>query len=162
MITIIVAIASNNAIGKNNELLWHIPDDLKRFKRITMGQCILMGRNTWYSLPVRPLPDRTNIVLTDKQGESFEGCTSVYSMEEAISKCQGDRELFIIGGGMVYRQFMEVADRLMITHVHKDFDADTFFPEIDPAVWKVVDTEDHEPDKHNDFSWSYVTYLRKK
>ena len=160
MISIIVAIASNNAIGKNNDLLWHIPSDLKRFKKITSGHCILMGRNTWYSLPVRPLPDRQNIVLTDDPCECLEGCTSAYSVEDAISKCTGDRELFIIGGGMVYRQFLDIADRLLITHVHKDFDADIFFPEIDPAKWQEVEREDHEPDGVNDFSYSYVTYLR--
>ena len=161
MITIIVAIASNGAIGRNNDLLWHIPGDLKRFKKITSGHCILMGRNTWYSLPKRPLPDRTNIVLTDDPCECIKDCTSAYSIEDALSKCTGGKEVFVIGGGMIYKQFMSRADRLMITHVHKDYEADTFFPEIDPEVWEEVEREDHEPDGSNDFSYSYVTYIRR-
>ncbi|HUS86414.1 MAG TPA: dihydrofolate reductase [Bacteroidales bacterium] len=161
MISIIAAVASNNAIGKNNDLLWHIPDDLKRFKRLTSGHCLVMGRNTWFSLPVRPLPDRTHIVLTDVPGESFEGSVSVSSISEALSKCPEGKEIFVIGGGMMYRQFLDIADRLYITHVRKDFDADTFFPEIDETIWEEVEREDREADQHNDFSYSYVTYLRR-
>jgi len=160
MISIIVAIASNNAIGKDNRLLWHIPEDLKRFKKITTGQCVLMGKNTWYSLPVRPLPGRANIVLTDVQGEIIEGCTTTYSIKEAVGKCDDSNDIFVIGGGMIYRQFLEIADRLIITHVHKNFDADIFFPEIDTAVWEEIEREDHGPDQHNDFAYSYVTYRR--
>lgn len=161
MISIIVAIASNGAIGMNNDLLWHIPEDLKRFKKLTTGNCIIMGKNTWYSLPRRPLPDRMNIVLTDDPCECMDDCITAYSIEDAISKCTGGRELFIIGGGMVYRQFMEIADRLIVTHVHRDFEADTFFPEIDSDTWKEVERSDHGPGEKYDFSYSYVTYLRK-
>jgi len=161
MISIIAAVASNNAIGKNNNLLWHIPEDLKRFKRLTSGHCLIMGRNTWFSLPVRPLPDRTHIVLTDVPGESFEGSVSASSVVEALSKCPEGKEIFVIGGGMIYRQFLGLAGRLYITHVNKDFDADTFFPEIDKTIWEEAGKEDREANQHNDFSYSYVTYLRR-
>lgn len=161
MISIIVAIAANGAIGKNNDLLWNIPADLKRFRKLTIGHCVLMGKNTWYSLPKRPLPGRVNIVMTDDPCECIDDCISSYSVEDALSKCPGDSEVFVIGGGMVYRQFMEIADRLYITHVHKEFDADTFFPEIDPLIWKEVDREDHDKDEATGFSYSYVTYLRR-
>jgi dihydrofolate reductase len=112
-------------------------------------------------LPRRPLPGRVNIVMTDDPCECIDDCISSYSVEDALSKCPGDREVFVIGGGMVYRQFMEIADRLYITHVHKEFEADTFFPEIDPLIWKEVDREDHDKDEATGFSYSYVTYLRR-
>ncbi len=162
MITIIVAIASNGAIGKNNNLLWHIPGDMKRFKKITTGHCLIMGRNTWYSLPKRPLPDRKNIVLTDDPCECLEGCESAYSIEDSLQKCEKGKDIFVIGGGMIYKQFMSRADRLLITKVHNDFDADTFFPDFDTGEWEETDREDHGPDDVNDFSYSYLTYLRKK
>ncbi|MCF8224174.1 MAG: dihydrofolate reductase [Bacteroidales bacterium] len=162
MISIIVAVATNGAIGKNNELLWHIPGDLPRFKELTTGHCLIMGKRTWYSLPRRPLPDRTNIVLTDDPCECIEGCISAYSVEDALSKCEEGKEVFVIGGGSVYRQFLEIADKLYLTHVHKDFDADTFFPDIDPEEWIEAGREDHERPGEVDFSWSYVTYIRKK
>lgn len=162
MITIIVAMASNRAIGKNNDLLWHIPGDLKRFKKITIGHCLIMGRNTWLSLPNKPLPDRKNIVLTDDPCECLEGCESAYSIEDSIQKCDKDKDIFVIGGGMIYEQFLSRADRLMLTLVHKDYDADTFFPEINIDEWQETEREDHGPDMKNDFSYSYITYLRKK
>ena len=135
MISIIVAIASNNAIGKNNDLLWHIPADLKRFKLITSGHPVIMGKRTWESLPRRPLPNRRNIVITDIQGETIEGCEMAYAIDEAIAMCDPAEENFIIGGASVYRQFLPHADRLYLTLVKKDFDADVFFPEIDFSQW---------------------------
>ena len=162
MISIIVAVASNNAIGMNNELLWHIPDDMKRFKKLTLGHCLIMGKNTWYSLPRRPLPGRTNIVLTDDPCECLDDCVTAYSSEDALAKCEKGKEVFIIGGGSVYRQFLDRAERMYITHVHKDFDADTFFPDIDPEIWEVTDREDDNRADEVEFSWSYITYQRKK
>ncbi|HCC71298.1 MAG TPA: hypothetical protein DEQ09_09135 [Bacteroidales bacterium] len=161
MISIIVAVASNNAIGKNNELLWHIPDDLKRFKKLTLGHCLIMGKSTWYSLPLKPLPGRTNIVLTDDPCECIDECITAYSVQDALDKCEKTKEIFIIGGGSVYRQFLDIADRLFITHVHKDFDADTFFPEIDPEKWQVMEREDDMRSDDLDFLWSYITYRKK-
>jgi dihydrofolate reductase len=128
MISIIVAIAENYAIGKNNELLWHIPEDMKRFRRITSGHKIIMGKRTFESLPVRPLKDRINIVVSDDPADVYDGCLMAYSLEEALQHCRSDEECFVIGGGMIYRQFLPLADKLYITWVHREFEADTFFP----------------------------------
>lgn len=160
MISIIVAIAENMAIGKNNDLLWHIPSDLKRFKSITSGHPVIMGKRTWQSLPRRPLPNRRNIVITDVPGELIEGCEMAYSINEAIALCDPSDENFIIGGASVYRQFLPLANRLYLTLVHKPFDADVFFPEIDFTQWKLVSREDFQPDETVDFNWSNETYDR--
>lgn len=160
-ISIIVAIASNYAIGKDNDLLWHISDDLKRFKRITSGKTVVMGKNTFYSLPLRPLPNRRNIVLTDSATEQIEGCEMAYSIEQAIELMDADSENFIIGGGSIYRQFMKIADKLYITRVHKDFEADTFFPNIEETVWKLIEKTDMQPEKEGSFSFSYEIYTRR-
>ncbi len=160
-LSIIVAIAKENAIGLNNELLWHISEDMKRFKRITAGHKIIMGRNTYLSLPNRPLKNRTNIVISDKPEERFEGCEMVYSIEEVVQLCSVDEECFIIGGGMVYRQFLPLADKLYLTLVHKSFEADTFFPEINFDEWQEIERVTFAPDEQNDFSFSFVTYTRK-
>jgi dihydrofolate reductase len=160
-ISIIVAIASNNAIGKDNDLLWHISDDLKRFKRITSGHPVIMGKNTFYSLPIRPLPKRRNIVLTDVKGELIEGCEMAYSIEESIELMDDSQENFIIGGGSIYNQFMPLAQKLYITKVHRDFDADTFFPDIDLSIWKLVESTDMEPEKEGSFSFTYEVYERE-
>jgi dihydrofolate reductase len=162
MISIIVAIAENNAIGKDNELLCHVPGDLKRFKRLTTGHCVVMGKRTWESLPVKPLKGRKNIILTDNKSDYFEGGIGAFSIEDAVQKCSGDDEIFIIGGGSVYNQFMQIADRLYITHVHKKFDGDTFFPQIDPEVWEPMEIEEAGPDFTADFRFTYVTYNRKR
>ena len=159
--SIIVAIADNHAIGKDNRLLWHIPEDLKRFKRITTGHTLIMGKNTFESLPVRPLPDRTSIVLSDIPGERIEGCIMAYSLEEAIEKCPED-ECFVIGGGMVYRQFLPIAEKLYITWVHQTFDADTFFPELNFDEWELTESENHGPEGKSDFSYTYAVYQRKR
>ncbi len=158
--SIIVAIADNYAIGKENRLLWHIPEDLKRFKRITTGHTLIMGKNTFESLPVRPLPNRTSIVLSDIPGDRIEGCIMAYSLEEAIEKCPED-ECFVIGGGMVYRQFLPIADKLYITWVHRVFDADTFFPEMNMDDWELIESKKHGPGEKNDFSYTYSVYKRK-
>ena len=160
MISIIVAIAENRAIGKNNDLLWHIPADLKRFKSITNGHPVIMGKRTWESLPRRPLPNRRNIVITDIPGEQIEGCEMVNSIAGAIAMCSPDEENFIIGGASVYSQFLPHADRLYLTLVHKSFDADVFFPEIDFSKWKLLSKEEFLPDEVNDFAYSNETYGR--
>ena len=157
-ISIIVAIANNFAIGSNNQLLWHIPADLKRFKKITRGHQVIMGKLTYESLPFRPLSNRHNIVITDKPGDSFEGCTTVYSLEEALNLCNENEESFIIGGGSVYRQFLPFCNKLYLTQVHKNFEADTFFPQIDLTRWKLVEREDHDPDDSLDFSYSFLIF----
>ncbi len=161
MISIIVAIAENSAIGRNNELLWHIPEDLRRFKRITDGHKVIMGKRTWESLPLRPLPGRTNIVISDDPDDRFQGCTMAYSIEEALDHCNRDEECFVVGGGMIYRQFLPLADKLYITRVHASFDADTFFPEIEEDTWEVYETEKGQINA-GDPAYSFITYHRKK
>ena len=159
-ISIIVAIAENNAIGKDNQLLWYIPDDLKRFKKLTTGHPVIMGKKTYESLPVKPLPNRLNIVLTDIAGEKIKECTMAYSIEEAISHCPDGEECFVMGGGMIYRQFLKIADKLYITFVHKEFDADTFFPEIDFSKWVLKEEEPHVYTDNNTLSFTYKIYNR--
>jgi dihydrofolate reductase len=141
VISIIVAIARNNAIGKDNQLLWHISEDLKRFKRLTTGHTIVMGKRTFESLPVRPLSNRRSLVITDVPGEEIEGCIMAYSIDDAIEKMEAGQENFIIGGGSVYRQFLPLADKLYLTLVEKDFEADTFFPDINFGQWEVLSKE---------------------
>lgn len=158
MISIIVAVSEDMGIGLNNNLLWHIPDDLKHFKKVTMGKPVIMGKNTWQSLPHKPLPGRENIVLTDIRSDVFEGAHTVYSIGEVLDLAKNFDEVFIIGGGSLYRQFLPMADRLYITHVHKSTAADVFFPPIDPATWETVDTE---PYMDAPIPYSYVVYQRR-
>ena len=159
-ISIIVAIAENFAIGKNNDLLFHLPNDLKHFKEITSGHTIIMGRNTLLSLPKWPLPNRRHIVITDKKDDIFPGCETVFSIDEAIEKVKNEEEAFIIGGGMIYRQFFPIAGKLYLTLVHKPFDADVFFPKIEYSDWKEVSCEDFKDEK-NGFKYSYLNLERK-
>lgn len=159
-ISIIVAIAQNNAIGKDNQLLWHIPEDLKRFKALTTGHTIVMGKRTFESLPLRPLPNRRSIVITDIPGEKIPGCEMAYSINEAIAKMDEGKENFIIGGGMVYKQFMPLAHKLYLTIVHKDFEADTFYSVIDYSQWDEIAREDIKGADSLGFDYSYITYER--
>lgn len=160
MISIIVAVSENWGIGKDNELLWHLPEDLKRFKKLTLGNAIIMGKKTWESLPRKPLPGRQNIVLTDNPDENIQDAVTAYSIEDALGKCEAGNEIFIIGGGSIYRQFMPLADRLYITHVHRKAQADIFFPEIDINMWKVVSKEKFTDNESNEIPYTYVTYER--
>ena len=162
MISIIVAIAENYAIGKKGDLLCHMPADMKHFKQITSGHTVMMGERTFLSLPKHPLPNRRNIVLTDVKGKTFEGAETVYSIEDLKLKIADlNEEAFVIGGGMVYRQAMEFADKLYITHIHHSWpDADTFFPEIDPAVWKQISAERHAADENNPFDYTFAEYIK--
>jgi len=162
MISIIVAIAENYAIGKKGDLLCHMPADLKHFKTITSGHTVMMGERTFLSLPKHPLPNRRNIVLTDVKGKTFEGAETVYSLDEMVAQVNPDEEAFVIGGGMVYRQMMERADKLYITHIHHSWpDADTFFPEIDPTIWKQLSAERHSADENNPYDYTFATYGRR-
>ena len=161
-LSIIVAIAENWAIGKNNELLAKIPGDLKHFKEITTGHMVIMGKRTWYSLPNRPLPNRVNMVITDVPGEEIDGCVMAYSIEDAVNKADKEKESFIIGGGMIYRQFLPLADKLYLTRVHKSFDADTFFPEIDFTQWELISEEPHpEALETAGFAFTYQVFKRR-
>ncbi|HNQ59291.1 MAG TPA: dihydrofolate reductase [Bacteroidales bacterium] len=159
-LTIIVAIANRNAIGLNNQMLCHLPDDLKRFKRITMGHNIIMGRKTWESLPKKPLPGRNNIVLS-RRVLQLEGATVVSSLEQALDLCPLNEESFVIGGGALYRLFLPYVDKLYITRIYHDFEADTFFPDFDEKEWQLVMQEDVFPNETNPYRYSYLTYNRK-
>jgi len=162
MISIIVVIAENMAIGRDNDLLWHIPGDLKHFKQITLGHTVIMGKRTWYSLPKRPLPNRKSLVITDIKGEIIDGCIMAYSIEDALLKCDPAEENFIIGGASVYRQFLQHANRLYLTRVHKPFEGDVFFPEINYAEWNLISKEDLPFDEKLGFAYSYENYERRK
>ncbi len=159
MITIIAAIAENNALGKNNDLIWHLPADLKRFKKTTSGHHILMGRNTFESIG-KPLPNRTTIIITRNEDYVKDGCFIANSLEEALEMANEDDEIFVIGGAQIYKYALEnnLADALDITLVHHKFEADAFFPEIDASIWKEVKREDFKADEKNKFDYSFVRY----
>jgi len=161
MISVIVAVSDDWGIGKDNELLWHISEDLKRFKRLTTGKTVVMGKKTWYSLPKRPLPGRKNIVLTDIRDEIIDGSETVYSIDEALARCSKEEEAFVIGGGSIYRQFMPKADKLYITHVHMNAPADIYFPEIDMKIWKIAEQEHFPVSETNTIPYTFIIYKRK-
>ncbi|QTD36877.1 dihydrofolate reductase [Polaribacter batillariae] len=162
MITIIAAIAKNNALGKNNDLIWHLPADLKRFKKVTTGHHILMGRNTFESIG-KPLPNRTTIIITRNNNYFKDGCLIANSIENAIDLAKEDAEIYIIGGAQIYKEAManNLADQLDITLVHHEFEADVYFPEINPKIWKEVSREDFKADEKNKYDYSFVSYRKK-
>lgn len=160
MLTIIAAVAKNNALGKNNQLIWHLPADLKRFKKITSGHHVIMGRKTFDSLG-KPLPNRTTIIITRNTNFKAAGCIIVNSLTEAVKIAAIDENPFILGGAEIYKQAMDVADILDLTIVHKEFDADVFFPEIDPTIWKETSREDLKADDKNKYDYSFVTFKKR-
>ncbi len=159
MITMVAAIAENNALGKDNDLLWHLPDDFKRFKQITSGHYIIMGRKTFESFP-KPLPNRTHVIITRQKEYHPEGCIIVDSMEKAIDACPKKEDIFIIGGGEIYNLGMDFADAIELTRVHQNFEADTFFPEIDLKIWKMTSEEYHPADEKHKFDFTYQTFIK--
>ncbi len=159
MITIIAAVAQNNAIGKNNDLLWHLPNDFKRFKAITTNHFIIMGRKTFESFP-KPLPNRTHIVISSQENYKPAGCIMVSSLEKAIEICPKNEEIYIIGGGQIYEQAIKIADKLDITKVQNSFDATVFFPEIDPTIWKLNKTVFNEKDDKHQFDYTFEEYVK--
>jgi dihydrofolate reductase len=160
--SIISAIGKNNEIGKKNALLWNLPVDLKHFKEITTGKTIIIGQKTFESIG-RPLPNRRNIVLTQDKNFKTEGVEVFFSIEELEKKLNKEEENFIIGGGQIYRLFLEKADKLYITHVDASFpDADTFFPEINPAKWQKKKSENYKKDEKNAFDLEFAEYIKKQ
>lgn len=160
-ITIIVAAADNNAIGKDNKLIWHLSDDLKRFKNLTNGHHIIMGRKTFESFP-KPLPNRKHVVITrQKNYQVPDGVIVVNNLEDALDASKKDKQPFIIGGGDIYKQAMSIADKLEITRVHAKFEADTYFPEINYKNWKEVTKTHHKKDEKHAYDFSFITYLRQ-
>jgi len=160
MLTIIAAAAENNALGKDNQLVWHLPDDFKRFKKLTSGHHIIMGRKTFDSFP-KLLPNRTHVVITRQDNFRKEGVLVVNSLERAIELSADDPQPFVIGGGEIYKMAMKLADKIELTRVHCTFEADTFFPEIDENQWKLVSEEYHEKDEKHNYAFTYLTYVRK-
>ena len=160
-IVLVAAAAQNNALGKDNTLLWHLPDDFKRFKALTTGEFIVMGRKTFESLP-GILPNRTHIVITRNRDFSNEGCLSAESLTDALAKVPDDRNAYIIGGGEIYKQAISIATKIELTRVHSEFGADTFFPEIDPDKWTMVFQEHHPADDRHKHAFSFETYVRRR
>lgn len=160
MLTIIAAASENNALGKDNQLLWHLPEDFKRFKTLTSGHYIVMGRKTFESFP-KPLPNRTHIIITRQPNyQAPEGCIVVSSLEKAMELCPANEEAFVIGGGEIYKQALDVVDKIDVTRVHTTIDADTFFPEIDTNTWKLVFEEFHPKDEKHAFDFTFQTFIK--
>lgn len=156
----IAAAAENNALGKDNDLLWHLPDDFKRFKKLTIGHKIIMGRKTFESFP-KPLPKRTHIIITRDTSYTvpYEDCSIVHSLEDALALVSNE-DAFIIGGGEIYKQGERFADVIELTRVHGTFEADTFFPKIDSKHWKLTSEEHHPKDEKHHYGFTYLTYTR--
>lgn len=158
---IIAAIADNNALGKDNDLIWHLPADLQRFKNVTSGHHILMGRNTFESIG-KPLPNRTTVIITRNKEYTAEGCKVVFSLQEALEFAKSDSHIFIIGGAQIYKEAMasDLVDQLDITRVHESFEADAYFPKIDLTQWRVVAKEDCIADEKNPHDYSFISYQK--
>ena len=161
MISLIVAASENNVIGKKNQLPWRLPADMRHFKNTTKGNVVVMGRKTFQSLG-KPLHDRVNIVITKQPDFKADGALIAASLIEALEKGGQfpDKEIFIIGGGEIYLQSLELCDRIYLTRIHRHFEGDTFFPELPSANWKIISKEDHEPDEKNPHPYSFITYER--
>jgi dihydrofolate reductase len=161
-ISIIAAIADNYAIGKSNNLPWHLPADLKHFRQLTTGHAVVMGKRTFESLPKGPLPNRRNIVLTSVMSEGVNlGYFEADSLEDAVFLCEHEEQIFIIGGATVYKQCLEKVDSMYITWVHSDFSGDTYFPEVDFDKWEEISREDFDADDINKYPYSFVEYRKK-
>ncbi|MCL9806769.1 dihydrofolate reductase [Flavobacterium amniphilum] len=160
MIILIAAAGQNNELGKDNDLLWHLPDDFKRFKTLTTGHYIIMGRKTFESFP-KPLPNRTHVIITRRMDYiAPEGCIVVNSFKKAIEACPKDQDIFVIGGGEIYKQSIETADCIELTRVHAAFDADTFFPEINLQNWKLKSSDFHDKDEKHAYPFTFETYYK--
>lgn len=156
MISIIVAADENNVIGKDNDLIWHLPDDLKHFKKLTTGHTIIMGRKTYESIG-RPLPDRISIIVTRDRNFEAEGCLIVHSLEDALNKVSVDQDAFIIGGEQIYGSGLPFTDRIYLTRVHHTFDGDRVFPELDEN-WRETERNQHGTDEKHAYPFTFLTY----
>jgi len=159
MITIIAAIGKNGELGKDNDLIWHLPNDLARFKKVTSGHHIIMGRKTFESLG-KPLPNRTTIIITRNDDYKVNGCVIVNSLEAALKAASADPNPYILGGAEIYKQAIAIADTLDLTFVYADFEADAFFPPIDYSIWKEISREDFIADEKHQYNYSFVTYKK--
>lgn len=161
IISIIVAATENNIIGNNNQLLWHLSNDLKRFKSLTTGKAVIMGRKTFESMG-KPLPNRRNIIISRNTGLSIPGCEVVNSLKTAIQTATNDNEVFIIGGGEIYKQAWDIADKIYLTRVHTVKEGDTIIPNILPEKWTEESTESHPADDKHPYGYSFINYIRKR
>lgn len=163
MISIIAAIAENRAIGINNDLPWKLPNDMKRFRELTTGHTVIMGRKTFESLPKGALPNRTNIVVTQNHAVTFENCILFDNLQDAIKKYNTQEEIFVIGGASIYDQVINLADKLYITLVRHSFEnANTFFPEINKNEWIMTEQENFPDDEKHLYPYTFQTYIKKK
>ncbi|MFI5219540.1 MAG: dihydrofolate reductase [Bacteroidia bacterium] len=160
MLSIIVAAAQNRVIGKDNKLIWHLPADLKRFKQLTMGHHIIMGRKTFESIG-RVLPGRTTVIISRQPGFKIENCIYANSLEQAIELCRDDAEIFITGGAQIFEHAIALANKIYLTQIHQSFDGDVFFPEINNEEWKITLQEDHKADEKNPYDYSFINYEKK-
>lgn len=164
-ISIIVAVAQNNVIGKDNRLIWHLPADMKFFKEKTTGHCVVMGRKSYEALPenFRPLPNRTNIIITRQNKYSEQGAVVLNSLEAAINfaREKGESECFIIGGGEIFREAIPLTNKIYLTKIFKKFEGDTFFPDLDETKWMQTEYHEHHPDEKNKFHYAFFTFIRK-
>lgn len=158
-LTLIAAISENRVIGKDNGLAWHLPDDLKHFKELTKGHHVIMGRKTYESMN-KPLPHRTNIVVTSNKDYNAPGCIIVHTLREAIQKAEGDSQPFIIGGGKIYEQALEYGDTIELTEIKAQVEGDTYFPKFENDYWKEVSREHHPKDERHDYAFDFVRYER--
>lgn len=162
-LTLIAAVARNGAIGYRNDLIYHLSADLRRFKALTTGHTVVMGRRTFESLPKGALPNRRNVVLTRQSGVTFAGAEVFASLDEALASCRPDEQVYVIGGASVYREALPQADRLCLTHIDATpAAADVFFPEFDAGEWQVAQSEHHEPDERNPVPYAFVDYVRRR
>ena len=159
-ITLIAAAAQNNVIGNDNKLIWHLSDDLKHFKELTKGHCVIMGRKTFESMP-KALPNRTNIVITRKHDYIAKDAIVVHSIHEALEKASDDKQPFIVGGGEIYSQSMLLSDRIELTRVHTELDGDAYFPQIDYKIWEEVSREKRFKDEKHDYDFTFIRYNKK-
>ena len=159
-LTIIAAVSTNNVIGFNNKLIWNIPNDLKRFKELTLGHSVIMGRKTFESLP-NPLPKRRNIIITKNKDYSRDGIEVTSNIEDAIDLCKGDSQPFIIGGGEIYSQTIEIVDKIELTRVYKDYQGDAFFPDIPRDKFELTNELVNYLDDDSSTKYSFLTYIRK-
>ena len=159
-LTIIAAVSTNNVIGFNNKLIWNIPNDLKRFKELTLGHSVIMGRKTFESLP-NPLPKRRNIIITKNKDYSRDGIEVTSNIEDAIDLCKNDSQPFIIGGGEIYSQTIEIVDKIELTRVYKDYQGDAFFPDIPRDKFELTNELVNYLDDDSSTKYSFLTYIRK-
>jgi dihydrofolate reductase len=159
MISIIVAVAENGAIGSDNRLPWRLPDDLKRFKALSLGKPVVMGRRTFDSIG-RPLPGRTNIVVSRQSGLAIDGVIVAHSLDAALAAAGSASEIVVIGGAEIYRQVLPRTDTIHLTRVHASIAGDVFFPELDPAKWRQTGVEHHAADERHQYAFSFVTLQR--